>query len=72
MAGTGTKQAGAPVVSAPEMVPVSFFPEPDDVKLDEGTMLPERCRVSGLPGVQSSLCCWLENGLQVRGSRIQR
>ena len=68
MAGTGTKQAGAPVVSAPGMVHVSFLLEPDDVKLDEGTMLREQCRVSGFPGVQSSLRCWSENGLQVHGS----
>ena len=45
VAGTGTTQAGSPVVSAPGMVPVSFLPEPDDVKIDEGTLLPVLCRV---------------------------
>ena len=45
VAGTSTTQAGSPVVSAPGMVPVKFLPEPDDVKIDEGTLLPER-RVS--------------------------
>ena len=51
-------------MSAPGTVPVSCLPEPDDVKIDEGTMLPERCHVSGFAGVQSSLRGWLENDLQ--------
>ena len=47
VAGTGMTQAGSPEVSAPGMVPVSFLPEPDDVKIDEGTLLPGWCSVSG-------------------------
>ena len=42
----------------------SWNGEPDDVKIDEGTTLPARCRVSGFAGVQSSLRCWPENDLQ--------
>ena len=45
VAGTGAMQAGAPVVSAPGMVPESFLPEPDDVKFDEGTVSLEPCMV---------------------------
>ena len=64
-------QAGAPVVSAPGMLLVSFLPEPDDVKIDEGTMLREQCRVLGFPGVQSSLRCWLETDVLYHGSELQ-
>ena len=53
-------QAGAPVVSAPGTVPASFLPEPDDVKIDEGTKSLESvpCALSAdgggeLPLVQS-------------------
>ena len=70
VAGTGTTQAGSPVVSAPGMVPVSFLPEPDDVKIDEGTLLPVRCRVSGFAGLRSSLRCWPENDLQGEQKRV--
>ena len=70
VAGTGTTQAGSPVVSAPGVVPVSFLPEPDDVKIDEGTLLPVRCRVSGFAGPRSSLRCWSEHDLQGEQKRV--
>ena len=70
-AGTGAMQAGAPVVSAPGTLPESFLPEPEDVKIHECTMLLEQCRVSGFPGVQSSLRCWPGNGLQFHGSEFK-
>ena len=63
-------QAGSPVVSAPGMVPESFLPEPDDVKIDEGALLPGRCSVSGFSGLRSSLRCWSENDLQGEQKRV--
>ena len=70
VAGTGMTQAGSPEVSAPGMVPVSFLPEPDDVKIDEGTLLPGWCSVSGFAGLRSSLRCWSENDLQGEQKRV--
>ena len=69
-AGTGTTQAGSLVVSAPGMVPVSFLSEPDDVKIDAGTLLPVRCRVSGFAGPRYSMRCWSENDLQGEQKRV--